>query len=131
MSYHRFVEAGRLVYLGDGPDKGKLAVIVDILSTAAVLIDGPTTGVKRQVVSLRWTMLTDQVINISEKPTTEQLKKEIEASPAIDTFMNSVWGKKIQQQRLRAKATFEDMGKIAKLRRERKMAMRRIAASMK
>ena len=45
--FTKFVEVGRVVKVNYGPDEGKLAVVVEILNDKRVLIDGPTTGVKR------------------------------------------------------------------------------------
>lgn len=61
--FTRFVEVGRVAYINYGPDFGKLCTIVDIIdgkrvfvhqvcSNDQVLIDGPTTGVKRQQISV-------------------------------------------------------------------------------
>ena len=62
--FTRFVEVGRAVLINYGDDHGKLAIIVDILDQNRVLIDGPTTGVPRQVYPLKRLSLTDQKINI-------------------------------------------------------------------
>ncbi len=42
--FERSVEAGRLVVVQYGPQKGKIATIVDIIDDRRVLIDGPATG---------------------------------------------------------------------------------------
>jgi large subunit ribosomal protein L14e len=59
MAFTNFVEVGRIVLINFGPDAGKIAVIVEIISTNRVLID----GFKRQEISLRRVTLTDIVIN--------------------------------------------------------------------
>lgn len=41
-----------------GPDAGKLATIVDIVNDKRVLVDGPDSGVARQVIPLRRLVLT-------------------------------------------------------------------------
>lgn len=66
MVFNRFVEPGRVVLVTYGPFINKLAVIVEIINTNRVLIDGPTTGVKRHELSLRRVKLTDVVINIKK-----------------------------------------------------------------
>ncbi|CAK74040.1 unnamed protein product (macronuclear) [Paramecium tetraurelia] len=54
----KFVEVGRVVKINYGPQEGKLATIVEILNDKRVLIDGPTTGVQRQVIPIRRLTLT-------------------------------------------------------------------------
>lgn len=66
MVFTRFVEPGRVVLVNYGPYINKLAVIVEIINTNRVLIDGPTTGVKRHELSLRRVKLTDVVITIKK-----------------------------------------------------------------
>ena len=52
MPFKKFVEVGRVAMLGgEGKDQGKIAVIVNVIDQNRVLIDGPTSGVLRQV---RW-----------------------------------------------------------------------------
>ncbi|KAM3143472.1 hypothetical protein pb186bvf_004533 [Paramecium bursaria] len=58
MVFTKFVEVGRVVKVNYGPDEGKLAVVVEILNDKRVLIDGPTTGVKRQLIPIRRLTLT-------------------------------------------------------------------------
>ena len=50
MPFKKFVEIGRVAVLnGDGPNKGKIAAIVNVIDQNRVLVDGPTSGVLRQV----------------------------------------------------------------------------------
>ena len=53
MVFKRFVEVGRVIVVNYGPLTGKLAVIVDILTTTKVVIQGLKGGVRRQELSLR------------------------------------------------------------------------------
>lgn len=62
MAFTRFVQVGRVVLINYGADTGKLAVIVEIISTNRVLID----GFKRQEISLRRVTLTDVTIDIAK-----------------------------------------------------------------
>lgn len=74
MVYTRFVETGRVVLINTGALSGKLAVIVEIINVNRVLIEGPTTGVRRQEISLRRVYLTDLTINIKKGAKTAQVK---------------------------------------------------------
>ena len=49
MPFKKFVEIGRVAVLGQGPDAGKIAAIVNVIDQNRVLVDGPTSGVLRQV----------------------------------------------------------------------------------
>ena len=50
MPFKKFVEIGRVAVLnGEGPNKGKIAAIVNVIDQNRVLVDGPTSGVLRQV----------------------------------------------------------------------------------
>ena len=57
--FKRFVEPGRVAIIRYGPLTGKVVTIVDMITLAKVLVDGPTTGVKRQMVPVKWLDLTD------------------------------------------------------------------------
>jgi large subunit ribosomal protein L14e len=56
--FTKFVQIGRVVRIVYGKDEGKLATIVDILNDKRVLIDGPTSGVARQIIPIRRLSLT-------------------------------------------------------------------------
>jgi len=62
--FKRFVEVGRVALINYGPLAGRLAVIVEIINTTKVLIDGPTTNVRRQEISVRRLSLTDFTVQI-------------------------------------------------------------------
>jgi len=53
MTFNKFVEIGAVVYVNSGKYKGKLATIVNIVDQARVLVDGPCTGVPRDVISMK------------------------------------------------------------------------------
>ena len=62
--FKRFVEVGRVVLINYGPLAGRLAVIVEIINTVKLLIDGPTTNVRRQEISIRRLSLTDFKVDV-------------------------------------------------------------------
>ena len=59
MPFQKFVEIGRVDVLQDGPEKDKIAAIVNVIDQNRVLIDGP--GVKRQEFRLKNVHLTPLV----------------------------------------------------------------------
>lgn len=74
MAFTKFVQVGRVVLVNFGPYNGKLAVIVEIINTNRVLIEGPTTGVKRHELSLKRVSLTDVIVNIKRGEKSAALK---------------------------------------------------------
>merc|ERR1712151_1267000 len=58
MSQEMLMQVGRVVYINYGPCKGKIAVVVDIVDENRILVDGPTTGVDRQVMPSKRIALT-------------------------------------------------------------------------
>lgn len=69
---------GRVVKINYGLDAGKLATIVEILNDKRVLVDGPTTGVARQVIPIRRLLLTKFKVNATRGLRTGLLKRVIE-----------------------------------------------------
>merc|ERR1712183_959171 len=57
------MQVGRVVYVNYGPCQGRLAVVVDIVDENRILVDGPTTGVDRQVIPAKRIELTKFRIN--------------------------------------------------------------------
>ena len=76
MVFKRFVEVGRVIIINYGPLTGKLAVIVDILTTTKVIVQGLKGGVRRQELSLRRVTLTDDKINIKRGAKREEVLKQ-------------------------------------------------------
>lgn len=68
MPFKKFVEIGRIAFCADGPEKGKIAAIVNVIDQNRVLLDGPTTGVKRQVIlrlslhTVQWRVAAQEVV---------------------------------------------------------------------
>lgn len=118
MVFRKFVEVGRAVFINYGPLAGRVAVIVDIINTSRVLIDGPTSGVRRQEISLRRVSLTDFVLEITRSTNSATLKKAVE-----DFGLNKKWeatpfGKKLQRASVRSKLTDFDRFKVMVLRKK-------------
>ena len=95
VQFKRFVEAGRLALVTYGPETGKLVTIVDILDQNRVVVDGPTTGVKRQQIPVRWISLTDVKSKVPRGARTGIVKKLIEKSHAVQKFSKTAWAHKL------------------------------------
>ena len=107
MVFKRFVEVGRVIVVNYGPLTGKLAVIVDILTTTKVVIQGLKGGIRRQELSLRRVTLTDY--KLEEK------------------FKKSTVAKKLELRKKRANLTDFDRFKVMRLRQKRAV-LRHLAA---
>ncbi|KAK8793770.1 hypothetical protein WA171_002901 [Blastocystis sp. BT1] len=93
--FTRFVEVGRVAYINYGPDFGKLCTIVDIIDGKRVLIDGPTTGVKRQQISVVRLYLTDFVIPLPRGAATEAVSEAFKAGEVENKWNETAWAKKL------------------------------------
>ena len=95
MVFKRFVEVGRVIVVNYGPLTGKLAVIVDILTTTKVIIQGLKGGVRRQELSLRRVTLTDYKLDIKRGAKREEVFKAIEDFKLEEKLKKSSFAKKL------------------------------------
>ncbi|CAD7928445.1 unnamed protein product [Amoebophrya sp. A25] len=126
--FKRFVEPGRMVLIRYGPLEGKVATIVDMVSINKVLIDGPTTGVKRQMIPLKWVSLTGVTTRLGRGAREKALKKSLAASGAVAQWEKSGWAKKIAASKAKAALTdferFKLMQAKKKVNKEVKKALK-------
>merc|ERR1712130_573978 len=88
---------GVAVLNGDGPNKGKIAAIVNVIDQNRVLVDGPTSGVLRQAYPI----------------------KQLEANKVDETWANSTWAKRMAVKAKRAGLTDLDRFKLRKAKSAR------------
>ena len=119
MVFRRFVEVRRVIIINYGPLTGKLAVIVDILTTTKVVVQGFKGGVRRQELSLRRVTLTDDKIDIKRGANREEVFKAIDAYKLEDKFKKSTFAKKVELRQKRANLTDFDRFKVMRLRQKR------------
>ena len=119
MVFRRFVEVGRVIIVNYGPLVGKLAVIVDILTTTKVLIQGLKGGIKRQELSLRRVTLTDYKLDIKRGAKQAEVYKAIDDFKLEDKFKTSTYYKKNEIRQKRANLTDFDRFKVMRLRQKR------------
>eukprot|EP00330_Aristerostoma_sp_ATCC50986_P011011 CAMPEP_0114597224 /NCGR_PEP_ID=MMETSP0125-20121206/19458_1 /TAXON_ID=485358 ORGANISM="Aristerostoma sp., Strain ATCC 50986" /NCGR_SAMPLE_ID=MMETSP0125 /ASSEMBLY_ACC=CAM_ASM_000245 /LENGTH=143 /DNA_ID=CAMNT_0001801469 /DNA_START=53 /DNA_END=484 /DNA_ORIENTATION=+ len=100
MTYTNFVEIGRVVFIHFGEERGKLAVILDVLNQNKILVEGPTTGVDRQLIPIKRVSLTRLRVPILRNATTKTLTK------AINTYgLDKKWAETSTAKRIALKAT--------------------------
>ena len=119
MVFKRFVEVGRVIIINYGPLTGKLAVIVDILTTTKVIVQGLKGGVRRQELSLRRVTLTDDKINIKRGAKRDEVFKAIEEYKLDDKYKKSTFAKRAEKREKRANLTDFDRFKVMRLRQKR------------
>ncbi len=119
MVFRRFVEVGRVIIINYGPLVGKLAVIVDVLTTTKVLIQGLKGGVRRQELSLRRVTLTDYKLDIKRGAKAEEVFKALDDYKLEEKFKQSSIAKKCEQRQKRANLTDFDRFKVMRLRQKR------------
>ena len=119
MVFRRFVEVGRVIIINYGPLTGKLAVIVDILTTTKVIVQGLKGGVRRQELSLKRVTLTDYKIDIKRGAKREEVLKAIENYKLEEKFKKSNLAKKNELRQKRANLTDFDRFKVMRLRQKR------------
>lgn len=116
--FKRFVEVGRVVLLKDGPDADKPAVIVEIVDHNRVMVDGPTTGVSRKVVSFRHVKLTDHTVAIPRGARTGTVKKFVTENETMEKFFETSVAKKIASKAVRVNLSDFDRFKVMVLKRQ-------------
>ncbi|CAD8088747.1 unnamed protein product [Paramecium sonneborni] len=116
----KFVEVGRVVKINYGPQEGRLATIVEILNDKRVLIDGPTTGVQRQVIPIRRLTLTKfNLKGATRGARTGVITKAIKKSDPFAQYAQTLAAKKVAKKVLRAKLNDFDRFRVMILRKRR------------
>ena len=131
MVFRRFVEVGRVIIINYGPLTGKLAVIVDILTTTKILVQRLKGGVRRQELSLRRVTLTDDKIDIKRGANREEVFKAIDAYKLEDKYKKSTFAKKIELRQKRANLTDFDRFKVMRLRQKRAVLRHKATKGLK
>jgi len=119
MGFKRFVEVGRVVLINYGPDEGKLATIIDIVDQNKCLIDGPTTGVARQVIPFSRIALTDFVVKIQMNAREKTLKKAWSDADIETKWEATSWAKKLSAKKKRASLNDFDRFKVMVARKQK------------
>ncbi|KAJ3217069.1 hypothetical protein HDU67_008538 [Dinochytrium kinnereticum] len=118
--FTRFVEVGRVVLVNYGPYNGKLAVIVDIVDHSRVLIDGPNSGVPRQVIALKRVNLTSIAVKVPRAGGTPAIKAAIEKADVAGKWSKTAWAKKLHTRTVRQNLTDFDRFKLLVARKQRR-----------
>lgn len=94
-----------------GEHVNNLVVIVDILDQARVLVEGPTCGLRRQVLNVKRLSLTSiKIDGIKRGAPVDEVKSAYESADVDGQFAASAWGKKLNNKRKRA--ALDDFGRF-------------------
>ncbi|XP_060585582.1 large ribosomal subunit protein eL14-like [Ruditapes philippinarum] len=115
----RYVESGRVAYIGYGDDKGKLCVIVDVIDQNRVLVEGPCSNVARKQMNLKALQLTTFRLNVPASCRQKVIKKNWEKDNITEKWNNSTWAKKIAAREKRETLTDFDRFKLMKAKQAR------------
>jgi large subunit ribosomal protein L14e len=111
-----------------GKDFGKVAVIVDIVDSRRVLIDGPTTNFPRTIYPVKRLGLTSiKVKEILKGARTGTLKKAATAQKINEKWAATSIAKKIAVRAKRASLTDFDRFKVMISRKNRSFKLRQLA----
>jgi len=130
MPFKRYMEVGRVVLINYGPEKGKLAAVIDIVDQNKCLIDGPATGVVRQVISFKRISLTDFTIGIQANARQKTLLAKWKEADMDATWAKTSWAKKLASQKKRAALTDFDRFKVMVAKKQKAEIIQKKLATM-
>ncbi|XP_049813293.1 60S ribosomal protein L14 [Schistocerca nitens] len=119
MPFKRFVETGRVAYISDGPHKGKLCSIVDVIDQNKALIDGPVTGVPRGEIRLTQLHLTKFRVKFPFTARSRVVRKAWLDGKVDEKWKESLWAKKLEAKQKRVTMTDFDRFKLRKAKQLR------------
>ncbi|GBP66454.1 60S ribosomal protein L14 [Eumeta japonica] len=122
MPFARYVEPGRVALVADGPLKGKLVSIVDVIDQTRALVDGPGSGVPRQQIRLNQLHLTKFRLKFPFTAPTRVVRKAWTNAELNEKWADSQWAKKLANKEKRAQMTDYDRFKLTSARVKRNRA---------
>jgi large subunit ribosomal protein L14e len=125
------VEVGRVAVVNYGPDSGKHVIIVDIVDQSRALVDGPTSGVSRQVLAFRRMHLTDLVVPLARTAGTKSVLKAAQKFDLDSKWKLTPWAKKQQLRSKRQNATDFDRFKVMLAKKQRRVIVYREVKKLK
>jgi len=112
MPYDRLVQVGRVAYIAYGPEKGKICCITNVIDQTRVLVDGPSSHVRRQALNIKSLHLTKHVLKLLPGARSKTVKALWDKHDINKKWQESRWFKKLQVKHLRSKTTDFDRFKL-------------------
>ncbi|GMH55512.1 hypothetical protein TrRE_jg10230 [Triparma retinervis] len=131
MVFTRYVEVGRVALVNFGPDSGKIATIVDVVDQNKCLIDGPTTGVARQIIPYKRLALTDIKVEVGRGAKAAALKKAWTTAGAQEKWDGSSWAKKLSSKKTRKGLSDFQRFKVMVARKQKSQAVKKEMKKLK
>ena len=131
MVFERYVQVGRVVLVNFGSDAGKLATIVDVVDANKCLIDGPETGVARQIISFKRINLTDITVKIPRSARASTLKKAWAKNTVVATWEKSAWSKKMENKKKRVALSDFGRFKVMVAKKQKRTIVDKMVKTMK
>jgi len=126
MAFRKFVETGRVAFIAEGPNEGKLCAIVNIIDQNRVLVDGPCSGVSRQELSLKRLHLTTFGLKYPFNASTKAVRKAWTDNKIDDQWKKSRWAQRVEARKTRANLSDFDRFKLNGARRTRNKIRRNV-----
>jgi large subunit ribosomal protein L14e len=130
MPFKRYMEVGRVVLVNFGPDEGKLAVVLDVVDQNKCLIEGPDTGVVRQVISYKRIALTDLMVKIQRNPRVKTIQAAWKEADITGKWDSSSWAKKMANRKKRAALSDFDRFKVMIAKKQKAEIIQKKLATM-
>uniref|UniRef100_A0AC34QQ96 Large ribosomal subunit protein eL14 n=1 Tax=Panagrolaimus sp. JU765 TaxID=591449 RepID=A0AC34QQ96_9BILA len=131
MIFNKFVEIGRVVYISNGPNKGKLAVVANVVDASKLLVDGPSSGVARSIISYQDVQLTKFTVPIRVGQRSGNIKKAYDEADINTKWSQTGWAKRDAAKKIRAGLNDFQRYKVQKLKQCRNRAIRNEAAKIR
>ncbi|KAG7296182.1 hypothetical protein JYU34_021283 [Plutella xylostella] len=131
MPFARYVQPGRVALVADGPLKGKLVSIVDVIDQTRALVDGPGSGVPRQQIRLNQLHLTKFRLSYPFTAPTRVVRKAWTDAKLNEKWVESQWATKLANKEKRAQMTDYDRFKLSAARVKRNRARTAVFKSLK
>eukprot|EP00997_Jenningsia_sp_PLL12_P010113 NODE_7246_length_466_cov_23.992806_g6419_i0.p1 GENE.NODE_7246_length_466_cov_23.992806_g6419_i0~~NODE_7246_length_466_cov_23.992806_g6419_i0.p1 ORF type:complete len:148 (+),score=34.89 NODE_7246_length_466_cov_23.992806_g6419_i0:41-445(+) len=128
MGYRRFIEAGRVAYVNYGEDTGKAAVIVDILDSHRVVVDGAHLGFPRVSYPIKRLTLTNlKVPKLCRGARTSTVTKAAKAFELEKKWAETATAKNMAKKETRSNLNDLDRFKVMINRKNKAYKVRQLA----
>ena len=120
-----YVQVGRVCVVNTGKYAGKYVTIMDIADSSRVLVDGPTSGVPRQMMPIKHLGLTKIRFRVPRTAKSSTLRKHIVANKVDEKAKQNSWVKKAARQQVRANLTDFQRFQVQYLKKQRQAIVAR------
>jgi large subunit ribosomal protein L14e len=125
MAFSRLVRIGQVAVVSYGPFANKPVIILDVVDSNMVVVDGPTSGVERQVINVKRLALTELRLKVARAARPKTLLKALEENDVIAQFKATSWGQKIARGERRATLTDFERFQVMLLKKEKAVAIKK------